>query len=232
MEDNFNNQQIDRTPSSPLSPIAVEKKKLFKSRTNYFIDGVCGGLGEYSGVDPFIYRVVFSITSLLGGIGVLGYLFFGIVIKTNAGKDTLTVKQNSIHRGNIGIAFTGSFMIVLGVYFIVRQFSHLLLLRIFVLPEELFLPVFIIGSGIFLLTHKNDFSIAIKDTVRVKLTRSSQEQRLLGVCQGFAIYLNVDVTIVRLCWLFFSFATLGLGIILYFIISVFIPVQERIIIEE
>jgi phage shock protein C len=42
-------------------------KKLYRSRENRMIGGVCAGLGEFFGIDPTIVRLIF----------VLGSIFFG-----------------------------------------------------------------------------------------------------------------------------------------------------------
>lgn len=47
------------------------EKKLYLSDTNKVIGGVCGGLGEYLGIDPTVIRLVWAILSipscLIGG---------------------------------------------------------------------------------------------------------------------------------------------------------------------
>lgn len=56
-------------------------KKLFRSRTNRTICGVCGGLGEYIGVDPTVIRVIWLIASICSaGTGVVAYLLASIII--------------------------------------------------------------------------------------------------------------------------------------------------------
>lgn len=48
------------------------EKKLYLSDTNRVIGGVCGGIGEYLGVDPTAIRLVSAIftfiTGFIGGI--------------------------------------------------------------------------------------------------------------------------------------------------------------------
>ena len=36
-------------------------KKLYRSRKDRKIAGVCGGIGEYLGIDPTILRVIFLV---------------------------------------------------------------------------------------------------------------------------------------------------------------------------
>ena len=49
-------------------------KRLFKSRTDRMIDGVCGGVAEYLGVDSVLVRIAFLLLVFAGGIGVVVYI--------------------------------------------------------------------------------------------------------------------------------------------------------------
>ena len=57
-------------------------KKLYRSRENRMIGGVCGGLGEYFDIDPTLVRVLFILGAFLGipGAPVLIYLIMLIVV--------------------------------------------------------------------------------------------------------------------------------------------------------
>lgn len=55
-------------------------KRLYRSRTNKVIAGVCGGLAEYFKIDPVILRVIFLLIALPGGISILVYFIFWIVM--------------------------------------------------------------------------------------------------------------------------------------------------------
>lgn len=56
-------------------------KKLYRSKKDRKLAGVCGGLGEYFGFDPTIARIVFVLFALPGGLpGVLPYLLLWLVI--------------------------------------------------------------------------------------------------------------------------------------------------------
>ncbi|MBR1779891.1 MAG: PspC domain-containing protein [Oscillospiraceae bacterium] len=56
------------------------KKKLYKSGTNQVLAGVCGGLGDYLGVDPTIVRLCWVLFCVLGGSGVLAYIIAALII--------------------------------------------------------------------------------------------------------------------------------------------------------
>lgn len=49
-------------------------KKLYKSRTDRKINGVCGGIARYLDVDSTIVRVIFAVGILFGFAGLWAYL--------------------------------------------------------------------------------------------------------------------------------------------------------------
>ena len=64
-------------------------KRLYRSRSNKVLWGVCGGLGEYFGVDPVIVRVIFVIFALAtGGAAILAYIILAIVVPLESSKAT------------------------------------------------------------------------------------------------------------------------------------------------
>ena len=57
------------------------QKKLYRSRTNRMIAGICGGLEDFTGVDATIWRLIFVLLLLPGGVpGPLVYIIMWIVI--------------------------------------------------------------------------------------------------------------------------------------------------------
>lgn len=56
-------------------------KKLFKSKTDKWICGVCGGIAEYTDTDPTLIRLAAAVLIVASGlfVGLLG-LFVGIVL--------------------------------------------------------------------------------------------------------------------------------------------------------
>lgn len=55
-------------------------KRLYRSRSDRQIAGVCGGLAEYFDVDATIVRLLFVAFALLGGPGLLLYIIMAIVV--------------------------------------------------------------------------------------------------------------------------------------------------------
>lgn len=59
------------------------EKKLYKSNQNKMIDGVCGGIAEYFGIDPTVVRLIWALFSLMGGCGILAYIIAAVIIPRN-----------------------------------------------------------------------------------------------------------------------------------------------------
>ncbi len=58
-------------------------KKLYKSNRNKMICGVCGGVGEFFGIDPTLVRLGWVVFCALGGSGILAYIIAAIIIPSN-----------------------------------------------------------------------------------------------------------------------------------------------------
>lgn len=56
------------------------EKKLYRSRRNRIIGGVCGGLAEYLGMDPTVVRVIMALATFVGGMSILVYLIMWLLI--------------------------------------------------------------------------------------------------------------------------------------------------------
>lgn len=61
------------------------EKKLFRNRTNRIFGGVCSGLGEYSEIDPVIWRLLFVFCALATAVipAALVYFIMWMIIPTD-----------------------------------------------------------------------------------------------------------------------------------------------------
>jgi phage shock protein C len=55
-------------------------EKLYRSRTNRQVAGVCGGLAKRFNVDATLIRVLFIVLGISGGAGILIYLVMWIMV--------------------------------------------------------------------------------------------------------------------------------------------------------
>jgi phage shock protein PspC (stress-responsive transcriptional regulator) len=64
-----------QVPNPPQEP-----RRLYRSRTDRVIGGVCGGLGRHFGIDPVIVRIAAVVLLLFGGASALAYLAFLLLV--------------------------------------------------------------------------------------------------------------------------------------------------------
>jgi phage shock protein C len=57
-------------------------KRLYRSKNNKIIAGVCGGLAEYFSIDPTIMRIIYVLLSIVTGIVplIIIYLIMWVLI--------------------------------------------------------------------------------------------------------------------------------------------------------
>ena len=55
-------------------------KKLYKSRENKMLEGVCGGIAEFFGIDATLVRLGWVVFCALGGSGILAYIIAALII--------------------------------------------------------------------------------------------------------------------------------------------------------
>ena len=58
----------------------MEEFKLYRSRNQRMVAGVCGGLADYFGIDATVIRVLFLVLAVFGGTGLVVYLVMWIIV--------------------------------------------------------------------------------------------------------------------------------------------------------
>lgn len=59
-------------------------KRLYRSETNRILCGVCGGIGEYFGIDPTLVRLAFVLFMFGACSGLFAYLVAAVIIPTQS----------------------------------------------------------------------------------------------------------------------------------------------------
>ena len=93
----------------------MQPKRLYRSKTNRVIAGVCGGLGEYFGIDPIILRIIFFVTSGLGGI----YLLMWLLIPNNPNQQ---FSKGSTSAVKVILILLAVFIVLPFMYFFLKSF--------------------------------------------------------------------------------------------------------------
>lgn len=74
-----------------------ESRQLRRSRDDRILSGLCGGLGDFFGVDPILFRVAFVLLAFAGGGGLVLYLVLTLVVPTE-GEDEVGTRD-TMRRG-------------------------------------------------------------------------------------------------------------------------------------
>lgn len=80
------------------------QNRLFRSRSDVMIAGVCSGLARYLGIDPTLVRLFFVLLGLAGGgIGFLIYLLLWIIVPVEGSQRDVTLEE-TVRNGSQEIA--------------------------------------------------------------------------------------------------------------------------------
>ena len=63
-----------------------EIKKLYKSKKDKMIGGVCGGIAEHFNLDPSLVRIIAVLLLIAYGTSVFIYILLWIILPEKAGK--------------------------------------------------------------------------------------------------------------------------------------------------
>ncbi len=216
-----------------------EKKKLYRSKANRMIAGVCGGVSAYFGIDAVLLRIVWVLSILFGGVGFVLYLAAIIIIPENPDEE---YAEGGSSRKKDSTLFWGSALIIIGVIILLKQFGLFYYIRYWDIPWQIIWSVFLIILGVFLLVNKSPFQnepsvgkggVKVEDNKpeTKELYRSRKVKMISGVCGGLAEYFNIDVSLVRIGWVLLTLASFGVGIIGYIIMIIVFPEEPEEIIS-
>lgn len=120
-------------------------KKLYRSRSNKVIAGVCGGIAEYFVIDPTIVRIVFVVLGFLTAFALIAAYVIAIIIIPEGDNDSFNSfsRQNSDSHSDSpfsepsnawrepakfdsgkGGLIGGVVLVLLGIMFFVKQFFN------------------------------------------------------------------------------------------------------------
>ena len=92
----FPTPPADQSSAELPPPATGARPPLRRSGTDRMAGGVCGGLAEYSGIDPLLWRVGFIGLTLAGGAGIIVYLLLWVLMPSSplpAGEEPSPIEQ-------------------------------------------------------------------------------------------------------------------------------------------
>ncbi len=208
-------------------------RRLYRSVSDRYIAGVCGGVAEYFQIDPTLVRILWAISSFFGGLGFVAYLAGWIIIPENP-QDFGQSQERETSSDNLGMII-GIVLIVVGLALLMDEFNFRFMFpwRFHFFDGGFLISVVIIGLGLYLI-FKKDSDVSLhaerKEAVMTetkRLTRTIHDRKIAGVCGGLARYFNVDPSIVRVLYVLLTISSLFLGIIAYIVMAIVVPEEDE-----
>jgi phage shock protein C len=120
-------------------------KKFRRKAKGKVLGGVCAGLADYFNIDVSLIRLAMVLLALADGLGILFYILAWIVVPEEDGEEKKEEgrieEQSSPNVQVVG----GIFLVLLGLYFLVKNYFGLFL------PFEKVWPVFLIILGVWVI---------------------------------------------------------------------------------
>jgi len=206
-------------------------KRLYRSRKNQIVGGVCGGVGDYFELDPVLIRLVWLIMILFGGIGILLYFIAWIIIPVDL--DSVAAKSDPINHESAtkGRFWWGLILLLMGIFIWGSQYTQIywpVIPGVQIESRDL-VPIGLMLVGAYILFTFARAAATQTGPNGKTLARSRVDRKLAGICGGIAEYFAVDSTLVRIIWVAGAFFY-GSAILLYIILVLAIP--ERALDEE
>lgn len=228
-------------------------KRIYRSQTDKIIGGVCGGIGEYFSIDPFIVRIIFVILTITAGIGAPVYIVSWIIIPQST---QITIDSNQqLPKKNYRLIF-GLIFIIIGSILIIDKlnlFNGFLFFDNFWYHFEqgssyikrFIWPITLIAIGVIIIlmlrkskTETESFHGEYKNNndqtythfnsheSQRKFYRSREDRKIMGLCGGIAEYFCIDPSLVRILTIIVLFPISGpFAILIYFVVSWIIPLK-------
>lgn len=211
------------------------KRRLYKSRTDRMLDGVCGGIAEFFNLDSTLVRIAWVLLTLLGGSGIILYVLAMIIMPKNPEQvagPTPRERSSSNHK------FWGILLVIVGTVWLGSNLGFIPWFHIWHVDWESALAVLLILLGVaFLMGGRNYVSDhgpeeqsaeGAQQSRRVeravsRLYRSRTDRKLFGVCGGLGMYFSIDPTIVRLFVVVSALASFGITLLAYIIMAIVVP---------
>ena len=200
-------------------------KRLVRIREDSVLAGVCGGFGQYFNLDSALVRILWVFFTIFGGSGILAYLVAVFIIPDETTAKDVTPRR-LIDGFNDKTLLWGVLLVLVGI---ILFFQHGDLINsiwsyFWNSGINVLLALIIIGVGVYLLyQERQKISSMFGLGSERPLSLSEKDKQLAGICGGIAESIDIDPTIIRIFWMYGTIMSVGIGLILYFILALVLP---------
>ena len=235
------------------------KQMLYRHPQDRLIGGVCGGVGELTGMDANLVRILWVVATIAtGGGGILAYLALWMLLPVGTTAEG-QMRPPTFALNGLNMGRTAVVLIALGGLWFLANIGALSWLwgGFWQVMSVVFWPALLIGAGYLLLRYsgRGEFKLnwkwgeakdrmqngvadrmptkqSLKESFnnarqRFPLKRSRTDRIFMGVCSGISQRIGIDANLVRLVWAAFSVGSIGMGVLIYVLLGLFLP-QEQV----
>ena len=114
--------EAEPPPAPPPTP-STAARRLVRSRDDRVLAGVCGGLGEYLGVDAILIRIAALVLIFAGGAGLLLYVIGWIAMPEAPSDGTVTTAPTLTSQAEqtTGAIVLGALLVLIGAFFLLDE---------------------------------------------------------------------------------------------------------------
>lgn len=195
-----------------------EIRRIHKVRQGRIVDGVCGGVAAYTGVDAIWVRVVWVALGLAGGIGLVAYLAGMYLFPRQEDEGAAPAP---VAKKTSGVLLVGAMLLGIGLMIALRLTGVLEygFWGSWQIAWVVLWPLSLIGGGLLLLFfYWRETSHGIAG-----LRRSASDKMVLGVCGGMGQYFKMDSNVLRFIFALVIVLSRGIGLLIYIVIGLLAP---------
>ena len=198
-------------------------QRITRSQSDRLLTGVCGGVADYFSIDPTLVRLIWIFFTLFGGSGLLAYIIATLMIPDSNSQERY-FKLDSLKSNPLwGVLFIFSGLIFFLQY---DDIFYLFWASFWGNFINISIAFILLGISIYLLYNRQSQIKSInKNVLANPLHLSIDDKKLAGVCGGLGQSLVIDPNIVRVLWVFGTFMSIGVGVLLYIILALILPEQ-------
>jgi phage shock protein PspC (stress-responsive transcriptional regulator) len=223
--------------------MSEQPRRLYRSKSNKVITGVCGGIAEYLNADATIIRIVVLLMTFFGGSGLILYVIAFFIMP----EQTEVSGTPPSPRPSAPAFALGGILIAVGVLLLLDNLDLISFRHWWHLGWDFALPAALILAGVFVLTRKmstegtpggTDGAESSRERIVAEprgedagrprqLRRSVRDKKILGICGGLGEFFGMDPTLVRLLYVAFTLLTGGAGVVLYLLLFLIVPEEPE-----
>jgi phage shock protein PspC (stress-responsive transcriptional regulator) len=227
-EDNFPN--IFDEPNQNQNNSIPPQRKLERSKTDFVIAGVCSGLAKYMKIDAAIIRLIFLLLLLFGFWIVVVYLIASFLIPQEIEAQHFSREEKQKQRKVNIKTVAGGLLMLIGLRFTFASLGIYSSGSVLDFSFGFMVPFIAISAGAYFLGVK-DNSEEHYAVYPNTFYRSRSDRFFMGVCGGFAKYINAEAYIVRVAFVFATLLTLGFFAAVYLLFSLTVKMETSEIVS-